>query len=335
MGNFIKYSQQKQDRAIKKGDLLLGVNNKDYGPSEVTGFYAGIDPPVSGYTIYYLDQDNNPRIYVVENDQELVGLIKNNFPSTGNTTDEILSWAASQGNIMINNKTYENYFVDNLVLNLDASFTSSFPRSGSVWYDTSGNDYNAELINGPSYSADTIVFDGVDDYGSVGPLPQIGDGSFSFEIYFKLNESPVISDDGIFNPDDYVGVDTQGFYIWINNALRFHYIITTENGYELNNRNIALVLGRYYHIVLTYEKGVSDGAKLYIDGSLVEATDTIGFGNINNTANYLIGRRGTQLNSYFLGANISFIKYYDAALSANTVKQNFIRSILLENNIIK
>jgi hypothetical protein len=57
---------------------------------------------------------------------------------------------------------------DGLVLCLDAANSKSYPGSGTIWTDLSGNGNNGTLINGVGYSGDnlgSLVFDGVDDYG--------------------------------------------------------------------------------------------------------------------------------------------------------------------------
>ena len=55
--------------------------------------------------------------------------------------------------------------IDNgLVLSLDAGNVKSYPGSGTIWYDKSGNNNNGTLTNGPTFSGGSIVFDGVDDY---------------------------------------------------------------------------------------------------------------------------------------------------------------------------
>jgi hypothetical protein len=56
-----------------------------------------------------------------------------------------------------------------LVLNLDAGNIKSYPGTGTIWFDKSGNANNGTLINGPTFntgSLGSIVFDGVDDYVS-------------------------------------------------------------------------------------------------------------------------------------------------------------------------
>jgi len=57
-----------------------------------------------------------------------------------------------------------------LVLALDAADTNSYPRTGTTWYDLTGNVNDGTLTNGPTFNNDRlgcIVFDGIDDYVNV------------------------------------------------------------------------------------------------------------------------------------------------------------------------
>jgi hypothetical protein len=56
------------------------------------------------------------------------------------------------------------------VFALDAGLTTSYPGSGTVWYDLSGNSRNFTLTNGPVYSSTNsgvISFDGTNDYAEL------------------------------------------------------------------------------------------------------------------------------------------------------------------------
>ena len=54
-----------------------------------------------------------------------------------------------------------------LVLALDAADKNSYPGSGNTWFDVSGNNNHITLTNGPTFSNNSIVFDGVDDFGTI------------------------------------------------------------------------------------------------------------------------------------------------------------------------
>jgi hypothetical protein len=56
---------------------------------------------------------------------------------------------------------------DGLVLCLDAANRKSYPGSGTVWNDLSGNNNTGTLTNGPTFgggNGGSIVFDGVNDF---------------------------------------------------------------------------------------------------------------------------------------------------------------------------
>jgi hypothetical protein len=62
-----------------------------------------------------------------------------------------------------------NVVSSGLVLCLDAANPRSYPGSGTIWYDDSGNSNTGILTNGPTYNTannGSLVFDGVDDYVS-------------------------------------------------------------------------------------------------------------------------------------------------------------------------
>jgi hypothetical protein len=57
---------------------------------------------------------------------------------------------------------------DGLVIILDANDKNSYPGTGNVWYDLSGNDNHATLVNSPIWdSSGYFTFDGVNDYASI------------------------------------------------------------------------------------------------------------------------------------------------------------------------
>ena len=73
-----------------------------------------------------------------------------------------------------------------LVLCLDAGNAKSYPGSGTVWTDLSGNGNTGTLINGPTYNSangGSIVFDGVNDYANIG----VGRGVNQFSGNFAVS----------------------------------------------------------------------------------------------------------------------------------------------------
>lgn len=61
---------------------------------------------------------------------------------------------------------------DSLAFFLDASVPESYSGSGNTWYDLSGNNYHATLVNSPtynnySYARKSITFNGSNQYGDM------------------------------------------------------------------------------------------------------------------------------------------------------------------------
>jgi hypothetical protein len=92
--------------------------------------------------------------------------------------------------------TGPNIITDGLILSLDAANPKSYPGTGTVWNDLSGNGNNGTLINGPTFSSNnigSIVFDGVDDYTTTITTPTQLLGNPSFTVsgwFFRLGNLP-------------------------------------------------------------------------------------------------------------------------------------------------
>lgn len=71
-----------------------------------------------------------------------------------------------------------------LVLHLDAADIKSYPRTGTVWYDRSGNGNNGTLVNGVGYSNGGMIFDGVDNYVQISNL-YLSTSPASILVWFK------------------------------------------------------------------------------------------------------------------------------------------------------
>ncbi len=172
MPNVIKYSTTIQPNTIKKGNVLLGVNHLNYGPSNITGFWAGINPPTNGYTIYRVATETSGyTINTCETDNDVIYWASVYGNTGGDNINQALRYLTTgNSNTTIVNKNYENIVTSGLVLNLDATFVPSYPKSGTLWYDICGNNNNGTLTNGSTFSSlsgGSIVFDGVDDWVNI------------------------------------------------------------------------------------------------------------------------------------------------------------------------
>jgi hypothetical protein len=302
MGNIVKFNETRLPNSIKSGRFNVGVNNTS---TDLTGFYNGITPILSGYTIYINKESGGPSIYAPQNDNELVGIV-NSLGGSVSTATEALVWINSQSNMTVVNGNYPSIVTDGLVLNLDAGFVSSYPRSGTTWTDLSSSGNTGTLVNGPTFSGDSIVFDGVDDFIS---LNQVGNTtSFTYEVFLKC--------DNINKSQMYIGYSNIGaHYIRILGAKAF--LSVSAGGQRTLTHSQTLIQGEYYHIVSIYN-GIQ--LKIYVNNNL-----TVG-PVINQT---LAGWGTTRIGRWLDGdqrsfvGNINTLRIYNRELSANEVLQNY------------
>lgn len=140
MPNVIKYSTTIQPNTIKKGNVLLGVNTVDYGPTSTTGFWNGVIPQTSGYTIYVLNTANtSPSIIQISGQSNADTWLPSvgGFNITG-FTNSSQYFNTFLSNTMLSNKNYENIVTSGLVMNLDATYLPSYYGGGDLWTDLNG-----------------------------------------------------------------------------------------------------------------------------------------------------------------------------------------------------
>jgi hypothetical protein len=164
MPNVIKYSTSPQTLALKKGNFWLGIGDVDKGPTETSGYWNGITPPLSGYTIYINKASNGPSIINTINDTDLINNTNVIANSSYTSTTQCFTYFAGQSDKMVVNKNYPYLNTNGLILNLDPTFIPSYPNSGVTWYDISASGNSATLVNGPTFNGQSFQLDNIDDY---------------------------------------------------------------------------------------------------------------------------------------------------------------------------
>ena len=212
-----------------------------------------------------------------------------------------------------------------LVLNLDASRTSSYTGTGTTWTDISGNSNNGTLVNGPVFgtaSGGVITFDGINDYVDLGNPSTIqftSTSAFSIGVWIKhTSTTPCNILSKQLNSVPYngwgLGVNSGG-----NKLQFFTYdaggkIVDFPDIYNNNTWN--------YISVSRLSDNVSD-YKLYVNGVSVPSTIITNLNNSNlaSSTNLQISGRGGANNIW--GGSLSIVQIYNRGLSASEVLQNF------------
>ncbi len=196
---------------------------------------------------------------------------------------------------------------DGLIMNVDAANPLSYPGSGLIWADISGNNNNATLTNGPTFVgaglSSYISFDGTNDYAQINNVVLSGSQDFTISAWVRY----VNSNGTIFG--NYNAGNLQVFYgptyigLWLNNNSAY------ANASNYLSGDNQLVVQR------------SGGSKLlvWLNGVLIDtgtSSDTIG-----TTSNFRIGANtsGNELQ----GGRFYNLQVYNRALTPSEIFHNF------------
>ena len=324
MPNTVKYNTSAESLALNAGDFWIGTGDVGKGPTSTTGFWNGINPPSSGYTIYQNKESQGPSIRVAADDAELIVITNQIIGSVFTTVAQCLdAWVKDTDGFVLNYATNTTITQD-LALYLNASYVISYPQTDTIWYDISGNNRNGTLTNGPTFNSEGYLeFDGNNDYASVNGAG-ISDYSeaFSMGIWFRI-DSTATWDNG-YRSNIY---SIAGSYTGQYGLFKFN---DDEFGIQLRDANQTIYAtvsgnskGVWYNLVSTWDG--SSTLKLYRNGELVATTISTAIdGSPDSTNLHIAGERafGGAQGNVFKG-DIASCNYYKKELSADEVLQNY------------
>ena len=196
---------------------------------------------------------------------------------------------------------------NDLVLALDAGNTKSYPGSGTTWTDLSSSN-SGTLVNDPTFSDNTFIFDGVDDYVNCGSNIQLTN-DFTLEVWHKNLNAGYLIDQGN------IGNDPTGCLEYTNRGLTlgFNNIESVTATGTFSNTAI------WNHVACSFLSGTIN---FYINGKF-DSTKTSTTTQFSPNGNILkIGRRAFNTSS-ILSGSIGIVKIYTRVLSATEISQNF------------
>lgn len=286
MSNYIKSGTTTNISSAIRKSFRVGVNGAaDYGPTNITGFYKGITPPIGGYTIYVGKETQGPSIHVAYDDEQCIFFLKS-FGSTGSTISDVLNWADSQENIWV---TTADLTLSDLIppfTNPTLSIGSAVQVVNQSPFSGGGNSYQFFNANTNSY----IDVPSSSDWA-------VGTGDFTIEWFSYQTTTVIPPYQRIFTIKDYptisIGVSSEGgtFYYWANNTFRY-------------NSSSAISINQWEHWAIVRQSGIT---KIYKNGTLrgSQFSDT---NNITDTVNKLtIGSDNAHAtNTTFVGYLTNF-----------------------------
>lgn len=211
---------------------------------------------------------------------------------------------------------------DGLVLCLDAGNSKSYPGSGSVWYDLSGNGNDGTLVNAVGYTSSNkggLVFNGtnnvlISNNSSINPTSAISVAAFFNISSYNNYYAPIL-----FKQNNYTSLYEQYSLFFTNTTLGF-----TITGIDRAQKTASVSFD--YRNTMVYAVGTcdtdTDELKLYVNGSLMATSSFTSTFDIS-TKDLRIGTAVSSYQGWAIG-NIYNIAIYNTALSESEVSQNYL-----------
>ena len=228
----------------------------------------------------------------------------------------IYSRALSAAEVLQNYEAQKSKFANTIVqqglmLHLDAENPSSYAGAGTVWYDVSGNGYNAGMNN--ITPSNWVTYNGVKAFETndtnnqnftVGsfPFPQSGR---TYEIWINSKSFSI------------------GWQSWFDDGngerVLFGTSTNTMNVYPSVEVSANLAVGQWYQLLYTMVGGSGTAVVIYKDGQAIGSGT---YGPVINSGTgilFILGDSGSEITSCYC----STVRVYNRVLSAAEVLQNY------------
>ena len=231
---------------------------------------------------------------------------------------------------------YPFAFINTRILTeLDAGNATSYPGTGTSWYDLSGYSNTGTLVNGPTFSSangGSIVFDGVDDYINIphNSSFNFGSGAFTITLVVASNQLKTFanyikkggpqewqnSPAGWYASSGNGGGDLSWYWVFADGSA--HTEITPFSTFSKSNDTFPL---NFFTITRD-----SSGAFARSWNGSYETLSTVPIigtstwtANFDNNSNIWIGRGVSN----YLNGNAAICRIYSRALTQSEILQNY------------
>lgn len=203
-----------------------------------------------------------------------------------------------------------------LVLHLDAANKKSYPGTGTVWTDLSGNGNNAALNNGPAFSntnSGIFSLDGTNDW--------IDCGNASIFSPSLLTASIMVRCSSFSTRPHLFGRGSGGagnFYMVIETNGTFRFYNDIGAGWVIAANTPAFSLNTWTYVTVTH-----DGSFSRIFYNDTQQVSTARSGNLRNWQSNTLQIGSISSGTSLINGNVAFAHLYNRALSADEITQNF------------
>jgi hypothetical protein len=207
---------------------------------------------------------------------------------------------------------------DGLVLYLDAGNSKSYPGTGTIWNDLSGNNNNGTLTNAPTFSSankGSIVFDGTNDYVDCGT--GLSSSSLTISLWVKFNS---LSNQVLITKGNWDTNAASYSITYYNNQIRTD-MFESDSIYGTTTYSFVPTLNIWYNLIFASNTNNSTWTE-YINASNVTFTSSNTY-RTPRSGSYSVNIGRNTNGNYPFNGNISQVSIYNRALSSSEVSQNY------------
>ncbi len=254
---------------------------------------------------------SSPRYQWTKNGIAIPGESSSTYSSTTlNNNDQIRVWI----NAGIDNSAIVS---NGLLLNLDASNPGSYSGTGNNWYDLSGNNNHATLMNSPTYDAasGSIVTNGTNQYISI---PEVSTSTTNITmqawVYVNLNTTGTFMKNGSNGGGYSIGIGNNAFdQVGSNVVMLFSGRRWISTGTSYGSAGWKLI---------TMTLDGSSVPRAYVNGTLIGSYVDATRNPIAPVGTFNLGANIGDGNIYYNG-KFAAAYFYNRALSLAEIQQNY------------
>ena len=329
MSRAVSYSttNKNQGKGRRKGNVNVAMTTTD-----LTSSLEWFAPPALSYTQRLIISDTSeptsgenvtPMFLVCDNDQEVIDFV-NGMPGSAasvSTLANAYDYLATNDIGFIMGPQEYPIKTDELRLDLNSQMPSSYPQTGTTWYDLSGNENNATL-SGTTYNSDyqRLVLDG-NDYAEIADESDFGSNETNFTWEFWVKPDSLGAAAGVQGLVSYANGETNRFFIGISSTS----FVVEANGvsydYNVGNMSSYMTAGELCHVVFSFD---TTNSKYCVYTNNVKHGGDRTFASSMSSINsvHLYAKNGTGLSNYWDGGT-TCARYYTKTLSNSEIYCNY------------
>ena len=297
------------------------------GPTSISGFYAGINPPSGGYTVYMNKASGGPSIVCPANDAALIAFTQNLTGESMADVNACFAYFAGESDKMVMHNPINGLITDSLVAYFAPGTIPSYPRSGTTLYDLGSEGHNGTLENGGTFNSNGwLNLDGVDDEITLSGADDLIQQKTAITLCILFRMETLGSLKGLLGCLNYGCTQNLGL-VTSNAALQFYNDTTTC----MQISTSIVETGKWIYAVGTYD-GTTTKIHGFKEGVLSTAQTDLKSGATNSfTSEFQVF--GAKHTNFFTDGDVARASVYQKVLTDAEILQNYHQAAILTEDL--